>query len=161
MNAPVISIMEISLDEIDDFWARHIRYLTEDGIISDPEDIAYFTGEEYRGLIRERMDRAFDRHHLIWFLREGEKIGAASFCTRHSADHECFIMDFWVFPPYRGGGTGHRCYEALEQYALKDGAAYFTLNSEKPGSVRFWKSNGYVEFGRDEYDMPLYIKRFP
>ena len=154
-----IGILEILPDEIDGFWERHIRYLTEDGIISDREDIEYFSGEEYRGVIRKNLARPLDRHHLVWFLRDGEKIGAASFCIYHSADRECFILDFWVFPPYRGCGTGHRCYEALERYALKDGADHFLLNREKPDSVRFWKSNGYVENGRDEYDMPLYIKR--
>ena len=64
-----------------------------------------------------------------------------------------------LFPPYRGGGTGHRCYEALEAYTRADGARYYELNSEKEASVRFWKSIGFVDNGRDEYGMPLLIKR--
>ena len=36
----MISIEEITLDGIREFWDLHIRYLTEDGIISDEEDIA-------------------------------------------------------------------------------------------------------------------------
>jgi GNAT superfamily N-acetyltransferase len=68
-------------------------------------------------------------------------------------------LDFWVFPGYRGNGTGHRCFEVLEQYTRKDGAVYYEINSEKEASVRFWKSLGFIENGRDEYDMPLFIKR--
>ena len=105
------------------------------------------------------MVRGTDRHHMVYFRRDGERIGAASYCTDRSGDGKCFIMDFWVFPPYRGGGTGHRCYEALEAYTRADGARYYELNSEKEASVRFWKSIGFVDNGRDEYGMPLLIKR--
>ena len=155
----MIHIEEIPVERIEEFWDCHIRYLTDDGIISDEEDVEYFTGDEYRGTIREHMTRERDRHHLIWFISDGSKIGAASYCVYESVDGECFILDFWVFPHYRGNGTGRRCYEALEKAALSEGAKYFTLNSERPDSVRFWKSLGYVENGRDEYDMPLFIKK--
>ena len=155
----MIHIEEIPLEQIGVFWEIHIRYLVDDGIISDEEDIAYFTGEEYRGILENHMARDRDRHHMVWFCRDGERIGAASYCTYQSGDGQCFIMDFWVFPAYRGNGTGHRCYEALERYTRADGAEYYELNSTKEDSVRFWKSLGFVENGRDEYGMPLLIKR--
>ena len=155
----MISIEEIPLEEINEFWDIHIRYLVDDGIISDEEDIAYFTGKEYRGILEEHMIRAADQQHMVYFRQNGERIGAASFCIYQSEDGKCFILDYWVFPQFRGHGTGHRCYEALEQYAKERGAKYFELNSEKENSVRFWKSIGFVENGRDEYDMPLYVKR--
>ena len=155
----MIAIREIPIEEIDGFWDSHIRYLVEDRIISDAEDIDYFTGDEYRGVIRSHMTREADRHHLVHFLRDGQPIGAASYCTYQSEDGKCFILDFWVFAEYRGNGTGHRCFEALERYTQADGARYYELNSEKEASVRFWKSIGFTENGRDEYDMPLYIRR--
>ena len=155
----MISMEEIPVEDIRAFWDIHLRYLVEDGIISDEEDIAYFAGEEYRGILEKNMTRSTDRHHMVYFRRDGERIGAASYCTDQSEDGKCFIMDFWVFPPYRGGGTGHRCYEALEAYTRADGAQYYELNSEKEASVRFWKSIGFVDNGRDEYGMPLLIKR--
>ncbi len=155
----MIHIEEIPLEQIGVFWEIHIRYLVDDGIISDEEDIAYFTGEEYRGILENHMARDRDRHHMVWFRRDGERIGAASYCTYQSGDGQCFIMDFWVFPAYRGNGTGHRCFEALERYTRADGAKYYELNSTKEDSVRFWKSLGFVENGRDEYGMPLLIKR--
>ena len=154
-----ISVEEIPLQKVDEYWSLHIRYLVENGIIFDEEDIAYFSGEEYRGIIEEHMAGGINRHHLVWFCRDGERIGAASFCVYRKECRRCLIFDFWVFPEYRGNGTGHRCYEALEAYTKAEGALYHELNSTKEDSVRFWKSIGFTENGKDEYDMPLFIKR--
>ena len=131
----------------------------DDGIISDDEDIAYFTGKDYRGILTEHMIRSKDKQHMIYFCRNGERIGAASYCTYQSDDGKCFILDFWVFPSFRGNGTGHRCFEALMKYTKADGARYYELNSMKENAIRFWKSMDFVENGRDEYDMQLFVKR--
>ena len=64
-----------------------------------------------------------------------------------------------MFPGSRGNGTGHRCFRALEEKTKEEGALYYEINSEKEDSVRFWKSLGFTENGKDEYDMPLYVKR--
>lgn len=65
-----------------------------------------------------------------------------------------------MFPQYRGNGTGHQCFEALEKYTKKDGATYYELNSEKENSIRFWESLGFEKNGYDEYDMLLMIRRY-
>ena len=155
----MISIEEIPIERINEFWDIHIKYLVDDGIISDEEDIDYFTGKEYRGILEANMIRSTDIHHMVYFCRDGERIGAASYCTYQSEDGKCFILDYWVFPQFRGNGTGHRCFEALEQYTKADGAKYYELNSMKDDSIRFWKSIGFVENGKDEYDMLLLVKR--
>lgn len=155
----MIGIEEIKPDALSAFWNAHIRYLIDDGIISDEEDVEYFSGDEYRDIIAAHMQRECDRHHIVYFIRDGERIGAASYCTYHSEGGKCFILDFWVFPAFRRCGTGHHCFEALEQYAKEDGATFYELNSEKPDSVRFWKSLGFIENGTDEYGMPLFIRR--
>ncbi|MBP0969387.1 MAG: GNAT family N-acetyltransferase [Oscillospiraceae bacterium] len=155
----MIGIEEIPVSSIGEFWERHIAYLIGDGIITDEEDIEYFSGDEYRSVIEQHMLRDNDRHHLVWFVRDGERIGAASYCTYSGEGGKCFILDFWVFPEYRGDGTGHRCFEALERYTREDGTLYYELNSEKEGSVRFWRSLGFSKNGADEYGMPLYIRR--
>ena len=155
----MIIIEEIPVERINEFWEIHINYLVDDGIISDEEDIAYFTGKEYRGILEDHMIRSTDKQHMVYFCRDGERIGAASYCTYQSEDGKCFILDYWVFPQFRGNGTGHRCFEALEQYTKADGAQYYELNSTKENSIRFWKSMGFVENGKDEYDMLLLVKR--
>lgn len=151
------AIEEIPVENIGEFWDAHIKYLVEDEIITDEEDIEYFKGSEYRGTIEIHMKRGIDRHHLIYFKEAGKRIGAASYTTYKSEDGKCYILDFWVFPEYRGNGTGHRCFEALKKYTKANGAKYYEINSEKEDSVRFWKSFGFVENGKDEWDMPLFI----
>jgi len=155
----MIEIEEIPIANISEFWSLHITYLVDDGIITDKEDIDYFTGEEYRGILEAHMIRNTDKQHIIYFLRDGVRIGAASYCIYQSEDGKCFILDYWVFPEYRGNGTGHLCFEALEQYTKSDGSIYYELNCSKEDSIRFWKSLGFIENGKDEYDMPLMIKR--
>ena len=154
----MICIEEIPVERIDEFWPIHLKYLTEDGVIEDEEDVAYFSGDEYRGIIRDNMSREQDRHHMVYFLEDGRRVGAAQYNTYQSEDGKCFVLDFWVFPAFRGRGMGHRCFAALEAYTKADGALYYEINSEKEDSVRFWKSLGFVENGKDEYDMPLFVK---
>lgn len=156
----MITIEEIAAENAGMFWDRHIVYLIDDGIITDAEDIEYFSKEDYRRIIEDHMIREKDRHHLIWFCRDGIRIGACSYCIYQSEDGKCFILDFWVFPEFRRNGTGHACFEALERYTKSDGAEYFELNSEKEESVRFWKSLGFTDNGRDEYDMRLLIRKY-
>jgi len=155
----MIRIEEIPVERIDEFWNIHIRYLIDDGIITDEEDIDYFKGEEYREILKNHMIRNIDKQHMIYFVENEQRIGAASYCTYQSEDGKCFILDYWVFPKYRGNGTGHKCFEALEQYTKMDGAKYYEINSTKENSIRFWKSLGFVENGKDEYDMLLLVKR--
>ncbi len=154
----MITIEEIPVDNINDFWKIHFKYLMDDGIIDDPEDIEYFSGDEYRGIIKNHMVRDNNKHHMVYFLNGKTRIGAAQYNTYQTEDGKCFILDFWVFPEHRGNGTGHACFEALEKYTKSDGAIYYELNSMKDDSIRFWKSIGFVENGRDEYDMPLFVK---
>ena len=155
----MIGIEEIPVTRADEFFSLHLDYLTKDGIVEDDEDVAYFAGDEYRSVIQAHMVREKDRHHMIYFTENGKRIGAAQYTTYQSEDGKCFILDFWVFPPFRGGGAGHRCFAALEAYTKADGATYYEINCEKENAVRFWKSLGFTENGRDEYDMPLYIRR--
>ena len=157
----MIGIEEIAPEALPAFWDAHIRYLIDDGIISDDEDIAYFSGGEYRGIIEAHMRRERNRHHIAYFLRGGARIGAVSWCIYEDEGGKCFILDFWVFFAFRGNGTGHDCFEALTRYAAADGAEWYELNSEKEASVRFWKSLGFIENGVDEYDMPLFVKGKP
>ncbi|MDE7440384.1 MAG: GNAT family N-acetyltransferase [Clostridia bacterium] len=154
----MISIDEIELDQINTFWDEHIRYLVEDEIICD-DDFEYFISDEYRGVIAQHIMRNFDKHHLIYFIEDGRKIGACSYCIYQSEEGKCFILDFWVFPEFRGNGMGHRCFKTLEDYTKAEGATYYELNSAKENSIRFWLSNGFVENGTDEYGEKLFIKK--
>lgn len=154
-----IQIEEIPVEHIDEFWNIHFRYLIDDGIIEDDEDKDYFQSGEYRDVIRAHMMREVDRHHMVSFVRDGVRIGAAQYNTYQSEGGKCFILDYWVFPQFRGNGTGHLCFEALERHTKSDGAMYYELNCTKENSMRFWQSLGFEECGVDEYGMPLMIRK--
>ena len=105
------------------------------------------------------MLRTPDTQHMVYFVRDGVKIGASQYCTYKSEDGKCFILDFWVFPDHRGNGTGHKCFQTLMEYTKNDGAIYYALNYAKEDSHRFWASLGFSDNGTDEYGSPLMIKR--
>ena len=150
-----ITIEQIPVAQIDTFWDIHIRYLLDDEIITDEEDMEYFQSSEYRDIIKAHMLRPIDQHHMIYFVRSGVRIGAAQYNTYQSEDGKCFILDFWVFPEYRGNGTGHACFDVLMQHTKADGASYYEINCTKDNAHRFWKSLGFIDCGVDEYEMPL------
>lgn len=154
----MIEIEEIPVERIDEFWEIHIRYLIDDLFINDDE-ITYFSGAEYRETIQRHMRTEPNRLHMICFLRQGVRIGAAQYKTYLTEDGKCFILDFWVFPKYRGKGTGRACFAALEAYTKADGAAYYALNSSTEKSIRFWESLGFVANGVDEYNEKLFIRK--
>ena len=89
----MIKIEDIPAEKINEFWNLHIRYLVEDGIISDEEEIACFTGNEYRGILEEHMIRSTDKQHMVYFCQDGIRIGAASYCTNQSEDEN---VSFWI-----------------------------------------------------------------
>ena len=153
-----VQIEEIPVECIDEFWEIHFQYLLQDGIITDEEDKEYFQSDEYRNVIKAHMLRSLDKHHMVYFIRDGVRIGAAQYNTYQSEDGKCFILDYWVFPEFRGGGTGHRCFEALEAYTKADGAVYYELNCTRENAYRFWKSLGFADNGMDEYDMVLMVR---
>ena len=155
----MIKIEEIPVENINDFWSIHIRYLVEDGIISDKEGEEYFSGDKYRGIIKARMLRDIDKLHMVYFVQDNFRIGATQYITYQSEDGKCFILDFWVFPQYRGNGTGHNCFQALEKYTSGDGARYYELNCDRDHAIRFWKSLGFIENGVDEFDVKLFVRK--
>ena len=105
------------------------------------------------------MKREANKHHMIYFVRDSIAIGAAQYNTYQSEDGKCFILDFWVFPAFRGAGTGHECFYSLEKYTKADGALYYELNSEKENAIRFWKELGFIETGTDEWGTKLFVRK--
>ncbi len=156
----MITIEEIPKEDVSAYWALHWEYLNRDifGPDDTQEDRAHFLSEDYRGTIEQFMDRMPDKVHIVYFVREGDRIGCAQYITYKSEDGKCFVLDFWVFPGYRGNGTGHRCFEALSRYAREDGAAYIEINAESERARSFWQSLGFEDDGVDEYGAPLMKK---
>ena len=165
-GSAMIQIEEFTKATIGDFWTAHWEYLNRDifpfatlGGPMDEEDRQYFKSADYRGTLERYMDRSPDTVHMLRFLRDGVCIGYAQYITYKSEDNKCFILDYWLLPAHRGQGIGRACFEALCARAEADGAEYYAINVSNDRNRHFWQGLGFVDDGRDEWDMPLMQKR--
>jgi len=76
----MIEIIEIPVENIEEFWEIQFKYLVEDNII-EPDDYDYFSGNEYRTTIKNHMIREIDKLHMVYFVKNDIKIGACQFKT--------------------------------------------------------------------------------
>ena len=144
--------------EIPHFWeelnAYHIRDIFPD---PDSEDREYFLGEEYRNHMELLRTRDHNRAHYLFFGRDGEEIGFAMAVLYDTEDGKCFLMEFCVYPRFRGNGTGKDCAEKFLEWAQKNGATYVEINCEDPRRIRFWRDCGFRNNGCDEWGVPLML----
>lgn len=141
------------------FWEQLHIYHQRD-IFPDPgnEDLEYFLGSEYHDHMMKIHDRPQDRCCFLFFHRDGQDIGFAMPVIFNSEDGKCFIMEFCVYPEFRGNGTGKECAKMLLNWARENGALYAELNyGSNERRRRFWECVGFVENGADEWGEPLMI----
>lgn len=141
------------------FWEQLHAYFKRD-LFPDAqaEERAYFLGSEYRNAIQQLHDRVEDQCVYLFFHRDGTDIGFAMPVIYTSEDGKCFIMEFCVYPEYRGGGTGKECAGALLRWAREHGAQYAELSyGGDARRLRFWNRVGFVENGVNEWGEPLLI----
>ncbi len=94
--------------------------------------------------------RAENPLHYLFFRRDGVEIGLTMTVLYLTEDQKQFILEFCVYPAFRGNGTGTACAEALLQWGRERGAAFFELNAEDPRRVRFWSRLGFRPNGRNQ-----------
>jgi GNAT superfamily N-acetyltransferase len=156
-----ISIREATTEsDIAAFWEQLRLYFKRD-IFPNPEDEEreYFLSDtEYRKNIQDIHDRLEDPCYYLFFQREGQDIGFAMPAIYRTEDGKCFILEFCVYPKFRGNGTGRECARVLLDWAKRHGALYAELNyGGTDCRRRFWESAGFVENGIDEWGEPLMI----
>ena len=141
------------------FWEQLHTYHKRD-IFPDPnsEDLEYFLGSEYYDHMMKIHSRPQDRCHFLFFHRDGQDIGFAMPVIYTTEDGKCFIMEFCVYPEFRGNGTGKECARVLLDWAKEHGALYAELNHGSNQRRRhFWETVGFMENGADEWGEPLMI----
>lgn len=156
-----ITIRELTAPkDIARFWEELYAHFRRD-VFPGPEDedLAYVLGPKYREAIERLHDRETDPLHYLFFQRNGVDIGLTMTVTYLSEDGKCFILEFGVFPEFRGNGTGRSCAAALMEWAGKRGAAYFALNADTEQRQRFWGYSGFRVVGEDEHGLPLLVLR--
>lgn len=141
------------------FW-EHLHTYHKRDIMPEPEneDLEYFLDEtKYRADIEKLHDRKQDRCHYLLFSRDKQDIGFALTVIYDTEDGKCFLMEFCVFPPFRGTGTGTQCAQVFLSWASAQGAAYTELNCNTAQRQNFWRRAGFVPNGTDEWGVPLML----
>lgn len=156
-----ITIREAIIEaDIAAFWNQLHTYHKRD-IFPDPEDegLKHFLSDaEYRAQIEYVHDRPQDNCHYLFFHRNGQDIGFALPVLFTSEDGKCFIMEFCVYPEFRGSGTGQACAGVLLNWAKEHGARYAELNyGSDMRRLRFWQRVGFIENGADQWGEPLML----
>lgn len=159
MDHRIIIREAITEREVTLFWEQLRAYFERD-IFPDPnhEDREYFLGEEYHGDIERLHERDTDRCRYLFFSQNGENIGFALAVIYGSEDGKCFLLEFSVYPEFRGEGTGTACAGIFLDWAKQNGASYSELNyGGDERRKRFWQRVGFVENGVDEWGEPLML----
>ena len=155
-----ITIREaVTENDVAAFWeqlhAYHKRDIFTD---SDKEELEYFLGSEYHDQMMKIYGRPQDHCFFLFFHRGGQDIGFAMPVIFNTEDGKCFIMEFCVYPEFRGSGTGKACARTLLDWAKEHGARYAELNyGGNDWRRHFWESVGFIENGADEWGEPLML----
>ena len=141
------------------FWNQLYDYYRRDIMadrnISSREE---FLTSGYRTHMQELHDRSQDCCYYLFFRRDGQDIGFAMPVIYTTEDGKCFIMEFCVYPEFRGNGTGKECAKVLLNWARENGALYAELNyGSDERRRRFWESVGFDLNGADQWGDPLMI----
>ena len=155
-----ITIREaIGENDVAVFWDQLHTYHKRDIFPNpDSEDLEYFLGLEYYDHMMKIHSRPQDRCYFLFFHQDGQDIGFAMPVIYTTEDGKCFIMEYCVYPEFRGNGTGKECAKVLLDWAKKHGALYAELNHGNNERRRhFWESVGFIENGADEWGEPLMI----
>lgn len=158
MNEPITLREACSQPDLSRFWQQLHAYHRRDLFPEpDSEDLAYFLSEEYHADIEQLRTRETDRCRLLHISCRGVEIGLAMAVLYASEDNKCFLMEFCVYPEFRGSGVGTRCAEAFLDWARREGAAYFELNCNTAQRQQFWSRLGFRPNGADEWGVPLML----
>lgn len=160
MEQTIIVCEAVTDKSIAHFFAELHAYHRRDifPAAEDAADLAYFLSEEYLSQLKALHGRKHDRLHLLFFERSGQQIGFAMPVIYETEDDKCFIMEFCVYPAFRGNGIGLACGEALLSWARRRGAGYFELNCGTVQRERFWGRLGFRRNGRDEWGETLLLR---
>lgn len=155
-----ITIREaITEQDLTFFWEQVCIYHKQD-IFSNPEDQdkRYFLEDAQNRANPERIgSQEQDRLYCLLFYRGEQKIGFALSVIHHAEDGSCFLMEFCIFPEFRGNGTSSQCARELIAWAHEKEAQYLEIHCSTTRQQRFWQQFGFVLNGANERGVPLMI----
>lgn len=143
-----IEVLECSAqEECERFWRGLREYFERD--IFPGEENCYHCSEEYKKNIETLHARRFNPAKYLFFRRGGQEIGLALTVIYDTEDGKQFILEFCVYPEFRGNGTGAACAEALLSWGRENGAKFAELNCSDERRERFWSRFGFMRNGVD------------
>lgn len=159
MENPIIIREAITETDVAAFWEQlHIYHKRDIFPSPNTEDLEYFLSSEYYDHMMKIHSRPQDRCYYLFFHRDGQDIGFAMPVIYTTEDGKCFIMEYCVYPEFRGNSTGKECARVLLDWARENGALYAELNHGSNERRRhYWETVGFIENGADEWGEPLMI----
>jgi len=136
------------------FRAELMAYMRRD--VQPDED--YFYTDEYRSDLERLRTREVDPAYFLFFEQDGRDVGFALAVVYAHEDGKQFILEFCVFPEYRGQGLGTACAEVLLDWGQEKGALYQELNAGTEARQRFWRRLGFLPNGTDRWSNPLMLR---
>ena len=139
------------------FWEQLYAYFRRDTFGPEESGLNVVLGTRYRQTIESIHNRQQNRLRYLFFHRDGQDIGFAMPVIYATEDGKCFIMEYCVYPEFRGNGTGTECAKALLDWTERFGAQYWELNCDDEQRRRFWARLGFRDNGLDDQGDPVML----
>ena len=147
-----------SEEEFKLFWDMHHEYLNKDifpndeiGLKMTEEELEWFSSSEYRKHMHKLFSRDTDKAYPILFIKGMQAIGFCTYCTYHSENGKCFIIDYCIVPELRDNSLGTNIFNIIKEIEISKGAKYFELNVSNKRNMKFWMKQGFRFDGIDDY----------
>ena len=143
------------------YWSLYDEFIDEVfeneeiGHISGSDYLKQFTSNKNKAYIHKLFQREIDTAFPVLFIINSEVIGFTTYCTYHSEDGKCLIIDYYLLPEYRGSGLGSMIFEEVKKVEINKGAKFFELNISNRRNMNFWRNNGFRLMGVDEFGSVL------
>lgn len=145
-------------EEFKMFWDMHHEYLNKDifpndeiGLKVTEEEQKWFSSSEYKEDMHKLFSRDTDKAYPILFMKGIDVIGFCTYCTYHSEDGKCLIIDYCIIPELRNDCFGTNFFNLIKEIEISKGGKYFELNVSNKRNMRFWMKQGFYFDGIDEY----------
>lgn len=138
-------------DMLHEYMIRDIFPNDEVGLKMTEEEQEWFSSSEYKEHMHKLFSRDTDKAYPILFMKGMDLIGFCTYCTYHSEDGKCFIIDFYIVPEHRNNSLGTIIFNIIKEFEISRGAKYFELNVSNKRNMRFWMKQGFHFDGIDDY----------
>jgi len=147
-----------SEEDFNIFWNMYYEYMKRDifpndelGLKLTEEDKKWFFSLEYKDQMEKLFARKIDTVYPVFFLKDKNLVGFSTYCTFHSEDGKCLIIDYCILPEFRNNKLGTEYFKIITDIEKSKGAKYFELNVSNRRNMNFWLKQGFYFNGLDEY----------